>query len=81
MDNLKSEDETDNTDEQMLDQGGIESSEEGFMKGYSDEEEVEECSECGSAIEEDKKVVREIDGERYSFCSKTCADDFEESVG
>ncbi len=53
---------------------------EGFMKGYADDEEVEECAECGAAIKEKKKVTREIEGEEYVFCSKSCADDFEESM-
>ena len=56
-----------------------EETEEGFMKGYSDEEEVEECAECGTAIKK-KKVTREIEGEEYPFCSEICAKEFEESL-
>lgn len=53
---------------------------EGFMKGYASEEEIEECAECGVAIKEKKKVTRELEGEEYVFCSKSCADDFEGSM-
>ena len=54
---------------------------EGFMKGYTNDEEVEECAECGAAIKDKKKkVTREMEGEEYPFCSKSCADDFEESM-
>jgi hypothetical protein len=59
---------------------GDEDSESGFMKGYVDDEEVEECAECGSAIH-DKKVVKTIDGELYVFCSEICAKEFEETLG
>ena len=59
---------------------GDEDSDSGFMNGYIDEEEVEECAECGSAIHE-KKVVKTIDGESYVFCSEVCAKEFEETLG
>ena len=59
---------------------GDEDTESGFMNGYVDEEEVEECAECGSAIHE-KKVVKTIDGETYVFCSEVCAKEFEETLG
>ncbi len=57
------------------------SDEEDFLKCYSDDEEVIECAECGVAVREEKKVVRDIDGEKYVFCSKECAEEFEESTG
>ena len=56
------------------------SEEEGFQQGYEKEEEVEECAECGVALSSEKKVVCEIAGEEYKFCSKTCAKEFEESL-
>ena len=59
---------------------GDEDQESGFMDGYTDDEEVEECAECGSAIH-DKKVVKTIDGELYVFCSEICAKEFEETLG
>ena len=54
--------------------------EESFMKGYTDEEKIVECSECGGAINE-KKLIKEVEGEHYTFCSEACAEEFEESVG
>lgn len=55
-------------------------SDDGFMQGYLDEEESEECVECGAAVREEKKTIREIDGEAYVFCSENCAKEFEESI-
>ena len=54
--------------------------ESGFMDGYSDDDEVEECAECGSAIHE-KRIVKSIEGEEYIFCSEICAKEFEETIG
>ena len=79
MDNLI-EGEQDNTNDQLLEQGGIESSEQAFMKGYEAEEEIEECAECGSALHEQKKVVKQFDGDAVQFCSADCAEDFAESI-
>lgn len=64
----------------ILEQDGLESTEEGFMKGYSDEDVVEECAECGSAIDEEGKVAKELDGDMYRFCSKSCCEEFEENM-
>ena len=64
-----------------VDEGTVDSTEEGFMKGYMDEGNVEECEECGSAVDKEHKELREIDGETHLFCSKTCAEEFEESLG
>jgi len=56
--------------------------EDGFKEGFEDDDkEAEECSECGTAISAEKRVVRTIEGEQYVFCSKECADEFEDSLG
>ncbi|MEK6937746.1 MAG: hypothetical protein AABX04_01750 [Nanoarchaeota archaeon] len=56
--------------------------EDGFLKGFEDDEkEAEECAECGERVKAEKKVTREVEGEKYIFCSKECADEFEESLG
>ncbi len=61
--------------------GPDEEEEDGFTQGYMEEEAVEECAECGTAIKDKKKkVVKEIEGEEYLFCSETCAKEFAESV-
>ena len=65
--------------EKLLEEG-LESSEEGFLKGYSDEDEVNECAECGSAVDEEKKVEKDVDGEMLVFCSSSCAEEFEENL-
>jgi len=80
MDDDNIEGEKDATEEQLVDAGGLDSTEEGFIKGYADDDEVIECAECGSAVREDKKIVKEINSESYTFCSKGCAQDFEESI-
>ncbi len=71
--------EHDPTEEELLEEGALDSSEEGFMKGYSEQEEAGECAECGVSLR-DKKTSREIDGEDYYFCSKECAKEFEETL-
>ncbi len=53
---------------------------EAFMSGYTEDEKVEECAECGAAIRPDKKVVKEINGENLVFCSEECAAEFAESA-
>lgn len=80
MDRLEyGDNETDPTEEQMVDQEALDSSEEGFLKGYADEEKFDECAECGVVLRE-KKISKEIAGESYSFCSKACATEFEETM-
>ena len=78
MDNYVFDEEADSTEKVLED--GLESSEEGFMRGYSNEEETLECAECGSAVEEEKKIMKEVDGEAVVFCSESCADEFEENL-
>ncbi|HLD79249.1 MAG TPA: hypothetical protein VJA18_01690 [Candidatus Nanoarchaeia archaeon] len=77
MDNYVFDEDTDSTEKVLED--SLESSEEGFMRGYSDEEEADECAECGSAVSEEKKIEKEVDGEKLTFCSVSCADEFEEN--
>ena len=77
MDNYVFDEDTDSTEKVIED--GLETSEEGFLKGYSDEEETDECAECGSAVNEEKRVEKEVDGEKLTFCSESCADEFEEN--
>lgn len=50
-----------------------------MLKEFEGDDEVEECAECGGAIRE-KGVSREIDDEKYQFCSTLCADDYEEET-
>ncbi len=57
-----------------------EEDDEGFSKGYSEEDEAEECTECGITLRHKKKVTKSIEGEEYVFCSDECAKDFEESL-
>jgi hypothetical protein len=68
-------------EKQVVENDEVSSEEEAFMQGYHDDENVDECAECGSAIQDDKKVSKEMDGEKYEFCSKTCAEEFEEGMG
>ena len=56
------------------------STEEGFIKGFESDDDPDECAECGAAINPEKLVVKEIEGEKHKFCSKDCAEDFEDSM-
>jgi len=80
IEDLEISQEKDSNEEQLLHDGAMDSSEEGFVKGFSEEEEVEECLECGGAVNPEKKVVRKIEGDSHIFCSKDCAEEFEESL-
>jgi hypothetical protein len=80
MANYQDEGEKDANEEQLLEGGALSGEEEGFIKGYSQDEEIEECAECGAAIDEEKKVVSKIKDEEYHFCSKECAKEFVEST-
>ena len=51
--------------------------EEGFMKGYNEEESMAECANC-SKILTDNVVEEELDGHSYRFCCEECARKFEE---
>ena len=80
MDNYVFDDKEDS--EEHIQEEDSSSSEEGFMKGYLNEDEVKECCECGAAIKNEKQVVvREVEGEQFAFCSDNCADEFEDSLG
>ncbi len=66
---------SDSARKELVDSGGISAREEGFMEGYNEEKAEEECDTCENIITE-KKIVKEIDGERHTFCSQKCADEY-----
>lgn len=68
----------DETKEEDKDASGDDDLVEGFEK---DDEDATECAECGAAVVAEKKVVKAIEGEEYTFCSNECAKEFEESLG
>lgn len=78
MENYVFDEDTDSTEKVLED--SLESSEEGFMRGYSNEDETDECAECGSAVSEEKRIEKEVDGEKLAFCSEACAAEFEENL-
>ncbi len=55
-----------------------EDDESSLLKSFEEEEDPEECVECGSAIR-DKGFSKEFNEEKLDFCSKLCAEDYEES--
>ena len=63
MENYSIEGDEASTEKHSVEEGNINSSEEAFMQGYNDDEDVEECAECGTAVEKEKKLIKEIDGE------------------
>ena len=71
--------EKDPSGEQLLDEGSISSEEEAFMRGYSDEEEVQACSECGNALRE-TKIVKNFEGQNHTFCCEDCAKEYAEGL-
>ena len=63
-----------------VEEGGLDTPEEAFMKGFNQEEEVDECDECGSAIEKGSGIVKNLEGESRTFCSKICVEEYEEGI-
>ncbi len=75
-------DEEEKSEEKVAEEDLDTTEEDGFLEGFEDDdEEAEECAECGEVVKAEKKVARDIEGEKYVFCSKECADEFEESLG
>ncbi|MDO8655688.1 MAG: hypothetical protein Q7K45_00485 [Nanoarchaeota archaeon] len=72
------EEDTDTKEENTL--TDEEDEDEAFTKGYSEDDEAEECAECGITLRHKKKVTKPIEGEEYVFCSDDCAKEFEESL-
>ena len=65
--------------EDLVNDDAMTAEEEGFMRGYSEDEKIPTCDECGIAVRENK-VTKVIDGETHAFCSEDCAQDFEDSM-
>jgi len=59
--------------EEELEADEIDDIEEGFMKGYDDEEDLMKCAKCKRLVSEENGVEREINNENYVFCSQNCA--------
>jgi hypothetical protein len=55
--------------------------EDGFMRGFMEDEDVDTCSECGAALDEEHSVKKELEGETHGFCSNACLKEYQESVG
>jgi hypothetical protein len=62
--------------EGQMEEDEISSGEAGFVEGYEDTE-VVECGKCGGKLDFEKAVERVINGKTYIFCSKKCAESFE----
>ena len=67
------------TEEGNLYAEGEDPSVDGFMQGYVQEEDVQECDECGSALYE-KIIKTSIEEKPYKFCSEECRSDFKETL-
>jgi hypothetical protein len=68
---------TEGKPDELLDE---DSPEDAFMKGYGADDKSEECEECGSAIDDERRVIKEIEKEKHVFCSKLCAQEYVESL-
>lgn len=63
--------------EGKLEADEIDEVEEGFMKGYNEEESMAECANCGKILS-DEVVEEELDDHLFRFCCEDCARKFEE---
>ena len=64
-------------EELMENEDEITDIDEGFMKGYEEEEKIAECKNCGALLVNEKVVEEEIGDETFMFCSSQCASEFE----
>ena len=71
--------EEDLSEEPTLEQGALDTSEEGFMKGYMDDDDGKECAECEDALRAEF-IEKVIDGEKHLFCSELCAQEYIDSI-
>ena len=64
--------------EQLIEDGEITNSEDGFMEGAEGRGKKASCSECGALISEDEVNIheREIEGEVKWFCSEEHANNY-----
>ena len=62
--------------EEAMEADEIDDLEEGFMKGYDDEEALVKCAKCKRLVAEANAVEKEIKSETYIFCSPQCAKNF-----
>lgn len=68
---------TDKGAEEQLESDEITGAEAGFMEGH-ERPKLVECKSCGNQIDLEKVVEKEINGETMWFCSKKCAEHFEQ---
>jgi len=63
--------------EKQEEEDAISPTEEAFLEGYDEDENVSTCAKCGKSLLEMKKTVeREYKGKHFRFCSQKHADSF-----
>ena len=78
MKNYVFDGESDSFDDESKEEDKDASGDDDLVEGFDkDDEEADECAECGAAVAAEKKVVKAIDGEEYTFCSEECAKEFD----
>ena len=65
-------------EELMENEDEITDVDEGFMKGYEEEEKLSECGQCNKVLE-NNVVEREFNDELLRFCSSECASEYEKN--
>ena len=61
--------------EELEESDEINEAEEGFMKGYEEEELIAKCANCKRIIDANY-TEEEINDKKYKFCSEKCAERF-----
>ena len=64
-----------NFTEELEESDEIDEVEEGFMKGYNEENLVAECANCKKILN-DKFIEEKVSDKVYRFCSERCANKF-----
>lgn len=64
--------------EELEESDEIDEAEEGFMKGYNEDVDLNKCSNCDKLLDNEEDFFeREFKNTTYRFCSQSCADQFE----
>jgi len=61
--------------DELIDNDEIDASEEAFMEGYENTD-LAYCDNCKKLLEREH-IEKEFSGDRYSFCSDECVDEYE----
>jgi len=66
--------------EELVEEDAITDQEEGFVKGYEQEEKIAFCNECGKVLVDENFIEMEVEDSVLRFCSRECAEEYTKST-